>query len=153
MLERVTVSGLFPPPTYSHATVVEAGTKLAFLAGAVPLDADGNVVGEGDAVRQAEQVLVNLGEQLRAVGSDLGHVVATEVYVVSSEPSVLSAVWKVVEASGLSAGPHSSTLVGVACLGYTGQLVEITATAVVPLASPLPSTPSVPPAPEEVAQP
>ena len=141
MLERVTVPGLFPPPTYSHATVVEAGTKLAFLAGAVPLDADGNVVGEGDAVRQAEQVLVNLGEQLRAVGSDLGHVVATDVYVVSSEPSVLSAVWEVVEASGLSAGPHSSTLVGVACLGYTGQLVEITATAVVPSA------------PEEPAQP
>ncbi|XUL87430.1 RidA family protein [Streptomyces galilaeus] len=141
MLERVTVPGLFPPPRYSHATVVEAGTKLAFLAGAVPLDADGNVVGEGDAVRQAERVLVNLGEQLRAVGSDLGHVVATDVYVVSSEPSVLSAVWEVVEASGLSAGPHSSTLLGVACLGYTGQLVEITATAVVP------------PAPEEVAQP
>ena len=132
MLERVTVPTLFPPPTYSHATVVEAGTKLAFLAGAVPLDVDGKVVGAGDAVRQAEQVVVNLGEQLRAVGSDLGHVVATDVYVVSSEPSVLSAVWEVVEASGLSAGPHSSTLVGVACLGYTGQLVEITATAVVP---------------------
>ncbi|MFI6545849.1 RidA family protein [Streptomyces prunicolor] len=132
MLERVTVPALFPPPTYSHVTVVEASTKLAFLAGAVPLDVDGNLVGEGDAVRQAEQVLVNLGEQLRAVGSDLGQVVATDVYVVSSEPSVLSAVWEVVEASGLSAGPHSSTLVGVACLGYTGQLVEITATAVVP---------------------
>jgi enamine deaminase RidA (YjgF/YER057c/UK114 family) len=132
VLERVTAPGLFPPPTYSHATVVEAGTKLAVLAGAVPLDADGKVVGAGDAVRQAEQVLVNLGAQLRAVGSDLGQVVATDVYVVSSEPSVLSAVWEVVEASGLSAGPHSSTLVGVACLGYTGQLVEITATAVVP---------------------
>jgi enamine deaminase RidA (YjgF/YER057c/UK114 family) len=132
VLERVTVPTLFPPPTYSHATVVEAGTKLAFLAGAVPLDVDGKVVGAGDAVRQAEQVLVNLGEQLRAVGSGLGHVVATDVYVVSSEPAVLSAVWEVVEASGLSAGPHSSTLVGVACLGYTGQLVEITATAVVP---------------------
>jgi hypothetical protein len=51
---------------------------------------------------------------------------------VGSEPAVLSAVWDVVEASGLSAGPHSSTLIGVACLGYTGQLVEITATAVVP---------------------
>ncbi|MFG2371538.1 RidA family protein [Streptomyces sp. NPDC048504] len=136
MLERVTVPALFPPPTYSHATVVEAGTKLAFLAGAVPLDIDGKVVGVGDAVRQAEQVVVNLGEQLRAVGSDLGHVVATDVYVVSSEPSVLSAVWEVVEASGLSAGPHSSTLVGVACLGYTGQLVEITATAVVPEEAP-----------------
>ncbi|WP_051741540.1 RidA family protein [Streptomyces xylophagus] len=152
MLERVTARTLFPPPTYSHATVVESGTKLAFLAGAVPLDVDGKVVGAGDAVRQAEQVLVNLGEQLRAVGSDLGHVVATDVYVVSNEPSVLSAVWEVVEASGLSAGPHSSTLVGVACLGYTGQLVEITATAVVPAVPAVPFASSVSVS-EEVAQP
>ncbi|MEW2073396.1 RidA family protein [Streptomyces sp. NPDC017966] len=132
MIRRVTVPALFPPPTYSHASVVEAGTRLAFLAGAVPLDADGKLVGERDPVRQARQVILNLEEQLRAVGSGLGHVVTTDVYVVSSEPAVLSAVWDVVEASGLSAGPHSSTLLGVACLGYTGQLVEITATAVVP---------------------
>jgi enamine deaminase RidA (YjgF/YER057c/UK114 family) len=132
MIQRVTVPALFPPPTYSHASVVEAGTKLAFLAGAVPLDEKGEIVGPGDPVRQAEQVIANLREQLSAVGSDLAHVVATEVYVVSGERAVLSAVWEVVEASGLSAGPHSSTLLGVACLGYTGQLVEITATAVVP---------------------
>ncbi|MFF9487789.1 RidA family protein [Streptomyces sp. NPDC014676] len=132
MIRRVTVPALFPPPTYSHASVVEAGTRLAFLAGSVPLDADGKLVGEGDPVRQARQVILNLEEQLRAVGSDLGHVVATDVYVVSGESAVLTSVWDVVEASGLSAGPHSSTLIGVACLGYTGQLVEITATAVVP---------------------
>ncbi|MEU6066491.1 MULTISPECIES: RidA family protein [Streptomyces] len=132
MIRRVTAPGLFPPPTYAHASIVEAGTKLAFLAGAVPLDARGEVVGAGDPVRQAEQVIANLGEQLKAVGSGLEHVVATDVYVVSSDPSVLSEVWEVVEASGLSSGPHSSTLLGVACLGYTGQLVEITATAVVP---------------------
>jgi enamine deaminase RidA (YjgF/YER057c/UK114 family) len=132
MIQRVTVPGLFPPPVYSHASVVEAGTKLAFLAGSVPLDADGKLVGAGDPVRQAEQVLANLGEQLRAVGSDFAHVVSSDVYVVSQETEVLSAVWDVVEASGLSTGPHSSTLLGVACLGYTGQLVEITATAAVP---------------------
>ncbi|MEU3250435.1 RidA family protein [Streptomyces sp. NPDC006997] len=132
MIRRVTVPTLFPPPAYSHASVVEAGTRLAFLAGAVPLDTEGKLIGAGDAVRQAEQVVANLEEQLRAVGSDLAHVVSTDVYVVSAEPAVLSAVWDVVEASGLSTGPHSSTLLGVACLGYTGQLVEITATAVVP---------------------
>ncbi|MFD7884376.1 RidA family protein [Streptomyces bauhiniae] len=132
MIRRVTVPGLFPPPTYSHASVVEAGTRLAFLAGAVPLDARGELVGPGDPVAQAGQLIANLREQLRAVGSDLEHVLVTEVYVVSDQPSVLSSVWEVVEASGLSKGPHSSTLLGVACLGYTGQLVEITATAVVP---------------------
>ncbi|TDT36480.1 hypothetical protein EV562_108308 [Streptomyces sp. BK208] len=38
----------------------------------------------------------------------------------------------VVEASPLGAGPHSSTLLGVVCLGCPGPLVEITATAGVP---------------------
>ncbi|AKZ55118.1 hypothetical protein SAM23877_2069 [Streptomyces ambofaciens ATCC 23877] len=131
MIQRVTVPGLFPPPTYAHASVVEAGTRLAFLAGSVPLDAEGRLVGEGDPVRQAEQVIANLTEQLRAVGSSLDHVLSTEVYVVSAESGTLSAVWDVVEASGLSTGPHSSTLLGVSCLGYPGQLVEITATAAV----------------------
>ncbi|WP_432131478.1 RidA family protein [Streptomyces tendae] len=132
MIQRVTVPGLFPPPTYSHASVVEAGTRLAFLAGSVPLDAEGKLVGEGDPVRQAEQVIANLTEQLRAVGSGLEHVLSTDVYVVSTDTAALSAVWDVVEASGLSTGPHSSTLLGVSCLGYPGQLVEITATAAVP---------------------
>ncbi|MEU9642894.1 RidA family protein [Streptomyces sp. NPDC048188] len=132
MIQRVTVPGLFPPPSYSHASVVEAGTRLAFLAGSVPLDAEGKLVGEGDPVRQAEQVIANLTEQVRAVGSGLEQVVSTDVYVVGTDTAALSAVWEVVEASGLGAGPHSSTLLGVACLGYPGQLVEITATAVVP---------------------
>ncbi|WP_371672212.1 RidA family protein [Streptomyces sp. NBC_00289] len=132
MIQRATAAALFPPPSYSHASVVEAGTRLAFLAGAVPLDADGRLVGEGDPVLQAQQVIANLRVQLQTVGSDLAHVAATDVYVVSSDPAVLSTVWEVVEASELIAGPHASTLVGVACLGYTGQLVEITAIAVVP---------------------
>jgi enamine deaminase RidA (YjgF/YER057c/UK114 family) len=59
-------------------------------------------------------------------------VVNTTVYVVAEQPSDLSAVWDVVTASGLAAGPHSSTLLGVSMLGYTGQLVEITAVAVIP---------------------
>jgi enamine deaminase RidA (YjgF/YER057c/UK114 family) len=89
---------------------------------------------------QAEQVLLNLQQQLAAAGSALEHVLTTTVYVVANEPSVLSEVWKVVEGSGLSRGPHTSTLLGVACLGYAGQLVEITATAVVP--EPLQDRPS-----------
>ncbi len=133
MIERVvTARGLFAPPAYSHVSVVEAGARLALLAGTVPLDADGALVGEGDPPAQARQVIANLRRQLAAVGSTLADVVRTEVYVVGDEPSVLARVWEVVTASGLAAGPHSSTLIGVACLGYPGQLVEITATAVAP---------------------
>jgi enamine deaminase RidA (YjgF/YER057c/UK114 family) len=125
-------SGLFPPPDYSHSVVVEAGERLVFTAGGVPLDADGQLIGAGDRVKQAEQVLANLDAQLRQAGSGLEHVVNTTVYVVADQPSDLSTVWDVVTASGLSVGPHSSTLLGVGMLGYGGQLVEITAVAVIP---------------------
>jgi enamine deaminase RidA (YjgF/YER057c/UK114 family) len=130
-VRRVNAAALAAPPTYAHVSVVTAGTDLAFLAGSVPLDADGVLVGAGDPVAQARQVLSNLTEQLGAVGSRLDDVVATTVHVAASDPGTLAAVWEVVEESGLSRGPHSSTLVGVACLGYPGQLVEITAVAVV----------------------
>ncbi|MFF3558758.1 RidA family protein [Streptomyces sp. NPDC002574] len=132
MSHHTIVPSLFPPPGYAHAAVVGTGTRVAFMAGSVPLDADGELIGPGDPVAQAHQVLANLDEALHAIGSGLPHVVATTVYVVADEPADLSRVWDVVHASGLTEGPHTSTLVGVACLGYTGQLVEITATAVVP---------------------
>ncbi|MEV8021568.1 RidA family protein [Streptomyces sp. NPDC086554] len=129
---RTVVPTLFPPPGYAHAAVVEAGARLAFMAGSVPLDAEGNLVGEGDVPRQTAQVIANLDEALRAIGSDLSQVVASTVYVVGDEPGVLTKAWEVVRASALHAGPHTSTLLGTTCLGYPGQLVEITATAVVP---------------------
>ncbi|BFV56907.1 hypothetical protein KCMC57_up20110 [Kitasatospora sp. CMC57] len=132
MAEHRTVPALFPPPGYAHTVVVEAGERLAFLAGGVPLDADGKLVGPGDFPAQTRQVLDNLETALASVGSGLDRVVASIVYVVADRPEPLSEVWDVVNASALSAGPHSSTLLGVTTLGYTGQLVEITVTAVVP---------------------
>jgi enamine deaminase RidA (YjgF/YER057c/UK114 family) len=132
MIRRVTVPSLFTPPAYAHASVVEAGTRLAFLAGSVPLDPAGELVGAGDAVRQTEQVIANLTEQAKAVGAGLEDVISTDVYVVTDAHDTLDAVWEVIQASGLSLGPHSSTIVGVTLLGYPGQLVEITATVAVP---------------------
>ncbi|MGA8656975.1 MAG: RidA family protein [Chthoniobacterales bacterium] len=130
MADYFTVPGLSPPPDYAHGAVVKAGERLVFTAGAVPLDANGALVGAGDFIAQTEQVLTNLEAALRAAGTDLEHVVNTTVYVVATEQRHLSDVWSVVRASGLRAKPHTSTLLGVSMLGYTGQLVEITAVAV-----------------------
>ncbi|MGD9484206.1 RidA family protein [Streptomyces sp. TRM70308] len=132
MPRRLTAPALFPPPGYAHAAVVEAGERLVFSAGSVPLDPHGDLVGVGDHAAQARQVLANLDTALRAADSGLEHVVSTEVYVVAERDEDLHAVWDEVRASGLSVGPHASTLLGVARLGYPGQLVEITAVATVP---------------------
>ena len=129
MARHLIASQLFPPPGYSHAVVVEAGEGLVFTAGAVPLDEAGVLVGEGNLQAQTRRVLANLDAALQAAGSGLEWVVASTVYVASARQDDLVAVWDVVRASKMSAGPHTSTLLGVACLGYSGQLVEITAVA------------------------
>jgi enamine deaminase RidA (YjgF/YER057c/UK114 family) len=127
-VERRDVPGLAEPPGYRHYAVV-SGTRLVFTAGAVPLDPTGRLVGPDDYRAQTEQVLANLLAALEAAGASSEQVVKTTVYVVGEgrEPKV--AVWDVVQRSELAAAP--STLVGVAGLGYSGQLVEIDAVAVI----------------------
>ncbi|MGZ8765369.1 MAG: RidA family protein [Acidimicrobiia bacterium] len=88
----------------------------------------GELVGPDDPEAQTEQVLANLLRQLAAGGAVPDDVVKTTVYVVGASHEVQSCVWRVVQRSSLAAMP--STLVGVALLGYKGQLVEIEAVAV-----------------------
>jgi enamine deaminase RidA (YjgF/YER057c/UK114 family) len=127
MVEFRNVEGLAEPPGYSHVAVA-SGARLVFTAGAVPLDAQGELVGPGDAEAQAEQVLANLLRQLAAGGATPADVVKTTVYVAGGSHERQSLVWEVVQRSPLASAP--STLVGVALLGYRGQLVEIEAVAV-----------------------
>jgi len=127
-VERRDVPGLAEPPGYRHYAVA-SGSRFVFTAGAVPLDPTGQLVGPDDYRAQTEQVLANLLAALEAAGASPEQVVKTTVYVVGEgrEPKV--AVWDVVQGSELAATP--STLVGVAGLGYSGQLVEIDAIAVI----------------------
>jgi enamine deaminase RidA (YjgF/YER057c/UK114 family) len=127
-IDRHTSPDLFPPPGYSHA-VVSHGPATVWTAGGVPLDAAGNLVGRGDMTAQAEQVLANLTTALKRAGATPEAVVRTTVYVVTTDRADLGAVWDAVQASPYA--PAASTLLGVALLGYEGQLVEIEATAVV----------------------
>ena len=119
---------LTDPPGYAHVAVA-SGARLVFTAGAVPLDAAGELVGPDDVEAQTEQVIANLLRHLEAGGATSGDVVKTTVYVAGASHEAQGAVWKVVQRSPLAPAP--STLVGVALLGYRGQLVEIEATAVI----------------------
>jgi enamine deaminase RidA (YjgF/YER057c/UK114 family) len=113
---------------YAYAAVVAGGSRLVFAAGACPLDADGNTVGDGDVRVQAEQVMRNLQTSLADAGAALADVVRTTVYVASSQQRDLVAAWEIVRDSF---APHDppSTLLGVGALGYAGQLVEVDAVA------------------------
>jgi enamine deaminase RidA (YjgF/YER057c/UK114 family) len=127
-VERRNVEGLATPPGYAHVAIAR-GSSLVFTAGAVPLDAAGELVGPEDPAAQTEQVIANLLAALAAAGAEPGDVVKTTVFVAGVDHDVQNAVWEAVQASPIAAAP--STLLGVALLGYTGQLVEIEAIAVI----------------------
>jgi enamine deaminase RidA (YjgF/YER057c/UK114 family) len=75
------------------------------------------------------QALGNLRTALEESGATMRDVLKTTVYVASSNRDDLLAAWN--EVAG-AFGDHDvpSTLLGVAVLGYPGQLVEIEAIAV-----------------------
>ena len=112
---------------YAYAALVAQGS-IVFTAGACPLDETGEVVAPGDFTAQATRVMANLLVALRASGAELTDVAKSTVYVASSRREDLVAVWDVVRAAF---GDHDapSTLLGVALLGYPGQLVEVEAVA------------------------
>src|SRR5687768_185701 len=132
MLEKFNPAGVHEPPGYSHVTITEAG-RLAHLAGQCPLDVSGQVVGLDDVDAQTDQVIANCLAVLAAAGAKPSDVARSVIYVVSADPTVLAGVWSRLMASELApAFSTASTLLGVAALGFSGQLVEIDLTAALP---------------------
>lgn len=99
---------------------------LIFTAGACPLDESGEVVAPGDLETQALRAVENLVVVLAAAGADPDALLKTTIYVASSDRADLVRVW---QAMAPHLGRAPSTLLGVAVLGYPGQLVEIEAVA------------------------
>jgi len=129
---RVNPDQLHPTPGYHHVTVVAAG-RMAFLAGQCPLDCHGELVGVDDLDAQIDQVAANALVALNAVGAEPEHVVRSVIYVVTDEVAVLGGAWR--RLIGSVVGPaftSASTLLGVAQLGFAGQLVEVDLTAALP---------------------
>ncbi|MEU5161333.1 RidA family protein [Streptomyces sp. NPDC020875] len=131
-IERVNPEGLHSTPGYHHITVVEAG-RTAYLSGQCPLDLSGDVVGKGDLNAQIDQVAANALTALAAVGAGPEHVVRSVIYIVTPDEVVLAEAWDRLNETGLAAAfSTASTLLGVAQLGYPGQLVEVDLTASLP---------------------
>ncbi|MFC4056805.1 NAD(P)-binding domain-containing protein [Planomonospora corallina] len=111
---------------YSHATL--AGNLLS-VSGQVALDADGNVVGEGDMTRQAEHVMESLARILADQGCTFDDVTHIRTFV--TDMSLLPE-YGAVRRRFITGEPPASTTVEVARLFRPGLLIEAEVTAVVP---------------------
>jgi enamine deaminase RidA (YjgF/YER057c/UK114 family) len=116
---------------YAYAATAEVPVRSVWVAGACPLDANGETVAVGDYAGQAHQVMRNLVTALTGAGASLTDVVKTTVYVASTQQQDLVTAWGVYREY---MGGHDvpSTLLGVSVLGYRDQLVEVEAVAVLP---------------------
>lgn len=128
---RINPPELLPPlmDVYAHAVVTEA-SRLAFIAGQVALNANGELVGEGDHAAQALQVFRNLQHALSGAGASPANVVRMSIYVVDHRPELVPAIFAAGRAVFGDQWPvTSSVLIGVQALGLPGWLVEVDAIA------------------------
>ncbi|MEC3980783.1 RidA family protein [Amycolatopsis sp. H20-H5] len=129
IIQRQNPPALHPTPGYHHVTIVDPG-RTVYLAGQCPVDAGGAVVGGDDFLAQADQVVANTAAALAFARAGPADVVRTVVYVSSADQKVLSAVWHHLRDSAIGeAFTTASTLLGVAQLGFPGQLLELDVTA------------------------
>jgi len=123
MNESEVAAGLPTTPQYQYAQRV--GNQL-FVAGQVPHDAQGVLVGRDDPYSQASQCLRNLNIVMGVHGFAPADVRRLIVYVVGEQDN-LTMAWNAVQEHFNGLVPPA-TLLGVARLGYAGQLVEVDAT-------------------------
>lgn len=118
---------MLPPSKYSHGISVElSDANLIFVAGELPLDENGNVVGPNDITAQTECVFQNIEKVLKASGSSLDDVVKATILITD-----MKNFHKVVEVRDkyFAKSSPASTLVEVSRLARDDCLVEIEAIA------------------------
>jgi 2-iminobutanoate/2-iminopropanoate deaminase len=128
-VRRIRLAGELAEPISHYTDGVEAGGFL-YVSGMLPVDAGGQLVGAGDPIRQAEQVLDNVAAVLRAAGAGFEDVVRVGVFLrdIADRERVNS-----VRRRYFGDARPASTLVEVSALAVPGALVEIEAVARIPL--------------------
>jgi enamine deaminase RidA (YjgF/YER057c/UK114 family) len=110
--------------------MVSKGSSMAFIAGQVAEDSNGNLVGAGDMAAQSRQVFANIGRCLKAGGARPDRVTKLTIFVANYKRDYLPMIE---EGRVTLFGAHkpADTLVGVAALSRPGYMLEVDAVAVI----------------------
>jgi enamine deaminase RidA (YjgF/YER057c/UK114 family) len=117
------------PAGYSHIAKVNRGT-IVYLAGQVPTDASGKLVGEGDFEAQVEQVFRNLKTAVEAAGGIMADIVKLNYFLVAEVEQAIVPRMRAIRDRYINvAHPPAATFVVVSRLSRPGWLIEIEAIA------------------------
>jgi enamine deaminase RidA (YjgF/YER057c/UK114 family) len=117
------------PKPFGYSQVVEVrGGRTVYVAGQVPLDASGHLIGEGDFPAQVRQAFENVRLALAAVDMTFNNVVKLQFFLtdVANLPQVRAIRDEYVN----TASPPASTSVEVSALFRPDVLFEVDAIAV-----------------------
>lgn len=120
-----------PVGQYSNVTIVDSTSSVAYVAGHVPIDEDGQVVAPDDFPKQANLVFDNLAATLESVGSSLAHIAHLRAFLVDEGDTAdfRDARQRAFAAADVETPPPATTIV-VKSL-YGGSRIELDAVAVV----------------------
>ena len=124
--EFLNPAGLPVLPGFSQVVTATEG-KVVFISGQVALNANNELVGEGDLRAQVVQTFENLKRALAAVGATFDDVLKTNTYIVNYTPDMIGVVREVRSQYLPQDKPPASTLIGVQALVLEGLLIEIEA--------------------------
>jgi reactive intermediate/imine deaminase len=116
-----------PPFGYSHVVDAPAG-RIIYISGQVPLNTEGELVGQGDFEAQARQVFANLSAALEAAGAGWSDVVKLNYFL--TKIGELATVRTIRDEYVDTEQPPASTLVQVSALFRPEAMVEIEAVAI-----------------------
>ena len=129
-IERLNPEGMCKPNKNIYSQVVTStGTKTVHIAGTVPFDEDGNVVGIDDMKLQVQTVLNNIRISLATAGATPADVIRINVYTLNVDDYVNNGAPEVIAFFGDN--KPTSTTVQVSRLVHPEWIVEIEATAVI----------------------
>ena len=110
-------------PRYTHGWRVD---NTIYVAGQLPYDKDGNLVGPNDIHVQARRVLQNIQRIVETGGGAMSDVVKITVYVTDIR---YREAYAEVRSEFFSSNPPASTFVQISNLAIPGALIEIDAIA------------------------
>ncbi|WP_069790728.1 RidA family protein [Cyanobacterium sp. IPPAS B-1200] len=79
--KKVIYTDKAPAPVGPYNQAIAVTGELIFVAGQIPLNAQGEIVGDGDIQAQTTQVMANLAAILKEAGVDFSAVVKTSVFL------------------------------------------------------------------------
>ena len=131
-VQHINPSALSAPHGYTHVISVYNGRTI-YIAGQVPLDQHGMLVGAGDFAAQVRQTFENLKAALAASGAGFSNVVQMTTYV--TDMSQVDTYRKIRDEYMHDPLPTAS-LVEVKGLFRKDVMLEVSAVAVMPVAPP-----------------